>query len=72
MKQFFVIACMLLLLGGCYFTAKTIGTGAETFGEIQVMKMEATIYAEHDGEIGQVLIKARDCVEARDLLIVYK
>ena len=39
---------------------------------MEAMKMEATIYAEHDGEIGQVLIKARDCVEARDLLIVYK
>ncbi|UJS18708.1 MAG: pyruvate carboxylase [Candidatus Jettenia sp.] len=39
---------------------------------MEAMKMEATIYAEHDGEIGQVLVKKRDCVEARDLLIVYK
>jgi pyruvate carboxylase len=39
---------------------------------MEAMKMEATIYAEHDGEIGQVLVKARDCVEARDLLIIYK
>lgn len=39
---------------------------------MEAMKMEATIYAEHDGEIGQILVKARECVEARDLLIVYK
>ena len=39
---------------------------------MEAMKMEATIYAEHDGEISQVLVKARDCVEAGDLLIVYK
>ena len=39
---------------------------------MEAMKMEATIYAEHDGEIGQVLVKAKDCVEAGDLLIVYK
>lgn len=39
---------------------------------MEAMKMEATVYAEHDGEIGQVLVKKRDCVEAKDLLIVYK
>jgi pyruvate carboxylase len=37
-----------------------------------LLVMEATIYAEHDGEISQVLVKTRDCVEAGDLLIVYK
>ena len=39
---------------------------------MEAMKMEATIYAGHDGEIGQALVKAKDCVEAGDLLIVYK
>lgn len=39
---------------------------------MEAMKMEATIYAEHDGEISQVPVKVRDCVEAGDLLIVYK
>lgn len=39
---------------------------------MEAMKMEATIYAEHDGEIDQILVKKRDSVEARDLLIVYK
>jgi pyruvate carboxylase len=34
--------------------------------------MEATIYAEHDGEISKVLVKPRDNIEARDLLFVYK
>ena len=39
---------------------------------MEAMKMEATIYAEHDGEIGQALVKAKDCVEAGDLLVIYK
>ncbi|CAG0945961.1 partial pyruvate carboxylase, partial [Anaerolineae bacterium] len=39
---------------------------------MEAMKMEATVYAEHDGEIGQVLVKTKECVEARDLLLVYK
>ena len=39
---------------------------------MEAMKTEATIYAGHDGEIGQVLVKAKDCVEAGDLLIIYK
>ncbi|MDN3515770.1 MAG: pyruvate carboxylase [Candidatus Brocadia sp.] len=39
---------------------------------MEAMKMEATVYAEHDGEISQVLVKARESVEARDLLIIYK
>jgi len=39
---------------------------------MEAMKMEATVYAEHDGIISQVLVKAKDSVEARDLLIIYK
>ncbi|HQU32290.1 MAG TPA: hypothetical protein PLA96_12430 [Candidatus Brocadia sapporoensis] len=39
---------------------------------MEAMKMEATVYAEHDGIIGQILGKAKDSVEARDLLIIYK
>ena len=39
---------------------------------MEAMKMEATVYAEHDGEIDQVLVKAKDCVETGDLLIIYK
>jgi pyruvate carboxylase len=39
---------------------------------MEAMKMEATVYAEHDGEISQILVKPRESVEARDLLIVYK
>ncbi|MCF6149773.1 MAG: pyruvate carboxylase [Candidatus Kuenenia sp.] len=39
---------------------------------MEAMKMEATIYAEHDGEIGQILVKPKDSVEAGDLLVVYK
>ncbi|MBM4055660.1 MAG: pyruvate carboxylase [Planctomycetes bacterium] len=39
---------------------------------MEAMKMEATIYAEFDGEISQVLVKPRDSVETGDLLVVYK
>lgn len=39
---------------------------------MEAMKMEATVYAEHDGVIGQVLVKAKESVVARDLLIVYQ
>ncbi|KKO19993.1 MAG: pyruvate carboxylase [Candidatus Brocadia sp.] len=39
---------------------------------MEAMKMETTVYAEHDGVIGQVLVKAKERVEAKDLLIVYK
>lgn len=39
---------------------------------MEAMKMETTIYAEHEGEIDRILVKAKECVNARDLLIVYK
>ncbi len=39
---------------------------------MEAMKMESTVYAEHDGEIAEVLVKAKECVETRDLLMVYK
>lgn len=39
---------------------------------MEAMKMEATIYAECDGEISQILVKPRDCVETGDLLVVYR
>ena len=33
---------------------------------MEAMKMESTVYAEHDGEIAEVLVKAKECVETRD------
>ena len=39
---------------------------------MEAMKMESTVYADHDAEIAEVLVKAKECVETRDLLMVYK
>jgi len=39
---------------------------------MEAMKMETTIYAEHDAIIAEVLIKAGESVKTKDLLISYK
>jgi pyruvate carboxylase len=39
---------------------------------MEAMKMETTIYAEQDGEIAEVLIKAGENVKTKDLLIIFK
>ena len=39
---------------------------------MEAMKMETTIYAEQEGEIGEVTVKAGDNVKTKDLLIVFK
>jgi pyruvate carboxylase len=39
---------------------------------LEAMKMEATIYAERDGKIGQVLVKAGTPVQTGDLLIAFE
>ena len=39
---------------------------------MEAMKMETTIYAEQDGEIDEVLVKAGDNVKTKDLLVTYK
>jgi pyruvate carboxylase len=36
---------------------------------LEAMKMQTTVYAPKAGKIGEVLVKARDSVEARDLLL---
>jgi pyruvate carboxylase len=38
---------------------------------MEAMKMETTIYAEQDGEIGEVLVKSGESVKTKDLLITY-
>ena len=38
---------------------------------IEAMKMETALHAERDGEIAEVLVKAGDQIDAKDLLIVY-
>ncbi|MCC3859722.1 pyruvate carboxylase [Pseudemcibacter aquimaris] len=39
---------------------------------IEAMKMETTIHAEKDGTVSEVLVRANDQVEAKDLLVVLK
>ncbi|MBB4583538.1 pyruvate carboxylase, partial [Rhizobium aethiopicum] len=38
---------------------------------IEAMKMETAIHAEKDGTIAEVLVKAGDQIDAKDLLVVY-
>ncbi|MBX9465642.1 MAG: pyruvate carboxylase [Aquamicrobium sp.] len=38
---------------------------------IEAMKMETALHAERDGEIAEVLAKAGDQIDAKDLLVVY-
>jgi len=38
---------------------------------IEAMKMETAIHAERDGTIAEVLVKAGDQIDAKDLLVVY-
>lgn len=39
---------------------------------MEAMKMEATVHSEHDGRIGQLLVKPGQRVEAGDLLIAFE
>ncbi|CDX42514.1 Pyruvate carboxylase [Mesorhizobium sp. ORS 3359] len=39
---------------------------------IEAMKMETALHAERDGEIAEVLVKAGDQIDAKDLLIAFK
>ena len=38
---------------------------------IEAMKMETALHAERDGMVGEVLVRAGDQIDAKDLLIVY-
>ncbi|GAA4532811.1 pyruvate carboxylase [Chelativorans composti] len=38
---------------------------------IEAMKMETVLHAERDGEIAEVLVKAGEQIDAKDLLVVY-
>ncbi|MBZ9820658.1 pyruvate carboxylase [Mesorhizobium sp. CA4] len=39
---------------------------------IEAMKMETALHAERDGEVAEVLVKAGDQIDAKDLLIAFK
>jgi pyruvate carboxylase len=38
---------------------------------IEAMKMETALHAEKDGTVSEVLVKAGDQIDAKDLLVVY-
>ena len=38
---------------------------------IEAMKMETALHAERDGTIAEVLVRAGDQIDAKDLLVVY-
>ena len=38
---------------------------------IEAMKMETAIHGEQDGTIAEVLVKAGDQIDAKDLLVVW-
>ncbi len=38
---------------------------------IEAMKMETALHAERDGKIAEVLVRAGDQIDAKDLLVVY-
>ncbi len=38
---------------------------------IEAMKMETALHAERDGEVAEVLVRAGDQIDAKDLLVVY-
>ena len=38
---------------------------------IEAMKMETALHAERDGTITEVLVRAGDQIDAKDLLVVY-
>ena len=38
---------------------------------IEAMKMETALHAERDGVIAEVLVKAGDQIDAKDLLVTY-
>ena len=38
---------------------------------IEAMKMETALHAERDGMIAELLVRAGDQIDAKDLLVVY-
>jgi pyruvate carboxylase len=38
---------------------------------IEAMKMETALHAERDGKVAEVLVKAGDQIDVKDLLVVF-
>jgi len=51
-------------------TGQTVAAG-DVLLSIEAMKMETALHAERDGEIAEVLVRAGDQIDAKDLLVVY-
>jgi pyruvate carboxylase len=49
---------------------QTVSAG-DVLVSIEAMKMETAIHAEKDGTIAEVLVKAGDQIDAKDLLVTY-
>jgi pyruvate carboxylase len=49
---------------------QTVASG-DVLVSIEAMKMETAIHADRDGTIAEVLVKAGDQIDAKDLLVVY-
>ena len=47
-------------------------TSGDVLLSIEAMKMETAIHAERDGVLAEVLVKAGDQIDAKDLLVVYE
>ncbi|TIS86027.1 MAG: DUF2118 domain-containing protein, partial [Mesorhizobium sp.] len=43
----------------------------ETLAVVEAMKMETALHAERDGVVAEVLVKAGDQIDAKDLLIAF-
>jgi pyruvate carboxylase len=46
-------------------------TAGDVLLSIEAMKMETALHAERDGEIAELLVRAGDQIDAKDLLVVY-
>ncbi|OJT96715.1 MAG: hypothetical protein BGN83_22525 [Rhizobium sp. 63-7] len=49
---------------------QTVGAG-DVLVSIEAMKMETAIHAEKEGTIAEILVRAGDQIDAKDLLVVY-
>jgi pyruvate carboxylase len=44
----------------------------ETLATLEAMKMEALVRADQDGEVAEVLVRAGQMVDAKDLLVAFR
>ena len=44
----------------------------QSLGLLEAMKMETSVYADQDGKVEEVFIKAGDQVDAKDLLLKFE